>query len=472
MASRGGFSNRLGFIAAAAGSAVGLGNIWKFPYEVGSNGGAAFLVIYLACAFLICLPIMVAETAIGRNTRLNPFGAFKKIGNRKWGLVGLMGVLSGVMILSFYNVVAGWAFGYFIQIGFGNIGIDHAEFGSLLNRGVDYGDYFGGFVADISDNLLYSIGFMVITALIVAGGVQKGIERWTKILMPLLVIMIVGMIIYGLTLEGAMEGLSFYLVPDFSKITTSTFYTALAQAFFSLSLGMGALITYGSYVGKNDSIVGAAALITVADLTIAFLAGLMIFPLVASQGSVNMAAGPGLVFIALPGIFEGMGAIGPFIGASFFLLLCFAALTSTVSLLEVPVAYVTDQFKTSRKKTVYFVAAAIFLIGLPTMLSQGASDFFTNFTFYGGKSQDFFALIEDLFSRLSLPLGGFFIAIFAGWGWKNKGFQKELYFGDAALEGSFTEKFILFMVRYVSPLVVGFIFIISVLEIFFDIHLF
>ncbi|MGM0581204.1 MAG: sodium-dependent transporter [Bacteroidota bacterium] len=462
MASRGGFSNRLGFIAAAAGSAVGLGNIWKFPYEVGENGGAAFLVIYLACAFLICLPIMLAETAIGRNTRLNPFGAFNKIGNRKWGLVGLLGVLSGIMILSFYNVVAGWAFGYFIQIGFGG----------LLSKGVNYAEYFGGFVSDITDNLLFSIGFMVLTALIVAGGVQKGIERWTKILMPLLITMILGLISYGLTLDGAMDGLSFYLVPDFGEINANTFYTALAQAFFSLSLGMGALITYGSYVGKDDSIVGAAALITVADISIAFLAGLMIFPLVFSQPSIEANAGPGLVFVALPGIFETMGGIGPFIGASFFLLLCFAALTSTVSLLEVPVAFVTDQFKTNRKKTVYLVATFIFFVGLPTMLSQGASDFFTNFIYYGGEDKDFFTLIENVFSDLALPLGGFFIAVFAGWSWKNKGFQKELYFGNAALEGTFLEKMILFMVRFISPFVVGAIFIISVLQIFFNISLF
>ncbi len=462
MAQRGGFSNRLGFIAAAAGSAVGLGNIWKFPYEVGENGGAAFLLIYLACAFLICLPIMLAETAIGRNTRLNPFGAFNKLGGRKWGLIGLLGVVSGIMILSFYNVVAGWAFGYFLQIGFGG----------MLSEGLSYGEHFSGFVADIWDNLFYSIGFMIITALIVAGGVQKGIERWTKILMPLLVIMIVGLICYGLTLDGAMDGLSFYLVPDFNEITANTFYTALAQAFFSLSLGMGALITYGSYVGKNDSIVGAAALITIADISIAFLAGLMIFPLVFSQPGIETNAGPGLVFVALPGIFESMGSVGPFVGAIFFLLLCFAALTSTVSLLEVPVAYVTDQFKTNRKKTVYAVATGIFFIGLPTMLSQGASDFFTNFTYYGGESKDFFTLIENVFSDLSLPFGGFFIAIFAAWKWRDKGFQKELYFGNPQLEGSLTEKIILFMVRYVSPLVVGVIFIISVLKIFFNISLF
>lgn len=462
MASRGGFSNRLGFIAAAAGSAVGLGNIWKFPYEVGENGGAAFLVIYLACAFLICLPIMLAETAIGRNTRLNPYGAFRKLGGRKWGIIGLMGVLSGVMILSFYNVVAGWAFGYFLQIGFGG----------LLSKGLNYGEHFGSFVSDIWDNLFFSIGFMVLTALIVAGGVQKGIERWTKILMPLLVIMIVGLICYGLTLDGASDGLAFYLVPDFSEINANTFYTALAQAFFSLSLGMGALITYGSYVGKNDSIVGAAALITIADIAIAFLAGLMIFPLVFSQPSIEANAGPGLVFVALPGIFETMGSVGPFVGAVFFLLLCFAALTSTVSLLEVPVAYVTDQFKFNRKKTVYGVAFIIFIIGLPTMLSQGASEFFTKFTYYGGKDIDFFTLIENVFSDLSLPLGGFFIAIFAAWKWRDKGFQKELYFGNPQLEGSVTEKVILFMVRYISPLVVGTIFVISVLKIFFNINLF
>lgn len=453
---RGGFSNRLGFIAAAAGSAVGLGNIWKFPYEVGDNGGAAFLVVYLMCAFFICMPILVAEVAIGRNARLNPYGAFAKLGGKKWGLVGLLGVLAGIMILSFYNVVAGWAFGYFIQIGFGG----------LLSEGHNYGRYFDSFVSDVSDNFLYSLGFMVLTAMILLGGVKQGIEKWTKILMPMLIIMILALIGYGLTLDGAMDGISFYLLPDFSKITTKTVFTALAQAFFSLSLGMGALITYGSYVNKNDSILSSAALITVADIGIAFLAGLMIFPLVFSQPDIETNAGPGLVFVALPGIFESMGGIGTFIGAIFFLLLCFAALTSTVSLLEVPVAFVTDTFKTKRKKTVVGVAAGIFLVGVPSMLSQGAVGFLTDFANYGGEVRTFMDVVVNLFSDLALPLGGFFIAMFAAYFWR-KEFISEIYQGDNSLQGSIIEKIMLFMIRFVSPLVVGIIFILSVLSTFF-----
>jgi neurotransmitter:Na+ symporter, NSS family len=458
---RGGFSSRLGFIAAAAGSAVGLGNIWKFPYEVGDNGGAAFLIVYLACAFLICMPILVAEVAIGRNARLNPYGAFKKLGNRKWGMVGLLGVLSGIMILSFYNVVAGWAFGYFIQIGFGG----------LLDKGMNYGEYFGSFVADIDDNFLYSLGFMVLTAVILLGGVKDGIERWTKILMPLLIVMMLALIGYGLTLDGAKEGISFYLLPDFSKINTKTVLSALGQAFFSLSLGMGALITYGSYVNKNDSILTSAALITAADIGIAFLAGLMIFPLVFSQPDIEANAGPGLVFVALPGIFASMGGIGTLIGAMFFLLLCFAALTSTVSLLEVPVAYITDTFKTKRKITVIAVAAGIFIVGIPSMLSQGAVGFFTNFVTYGGETKTFLDMVVDLFSNLSLPLGGFFIAIFVAYFWRNE-FMKEIYLGDDSLKGSVIEKIMMVMIRFISPAVVGVIFILSVLSIFFGLNWF
>ncbi|MEO1449161.1 MAG: sodium-dependent transporter, partial [Bacteroidota bacterium] len=229
-ASRSGFSSRIGFVAAAAGSAVGLGNIWRFPYETGNNGGAAFLLIYLLCTVLIGFPIMVGEISLGRHTQSNPFGAYKQLGGKNWGWVGLFGVICGVMILSFYNVVAGWAFGYFVQI----------AFGGLLEQS-DFGGYFGGYIRDFGDNLIFSLIFMVLTAFIVIRGIQSGIETASKILMPVLFILLGGMIIYALSLEGAGAGVSYYLVPDFSKITFRTVYSALGQAFFSLSLGMGAL---------------------------------------------------------------------------------------------------------------------------------------------------------------------------------------------------------------------------------------
>ena len=458
---RGAFSSRIGFIAAAAGSAVGLGNIWKFPFEVGANGGAAFLVIYFAGAFLICMPIMVAEIAMGRNTQLNPYGTFRKLGGKSWAVVGLLGVLAGIMILSFYNVVAGWAFGYFIEI----------SFGSLLAE-PDYGAFFGRYVADVSDNLLFSASFMVLTALIVVGGVKKGIERWTKILMPALIIIIVSLIAYGLTLPNAFSGLQFYLVPDFTKLNAQSLYTALSQAFFSLSLGMGAMITYGSYFSRKENIVSSAALVTGADLGIAFLAGFMIFPLVFFQG-VEPGSGPGLVFVTMPGIFEAMGPmLGRVVGGSFFLLLCFAALTSTISLLEVPVAYVTDTFKKSRKFTVTLLATLIFLIGLPSMLSQGAVPFFSEFVNYGGSTKDFMTVVIDIFSDVALPLGGLLISVFVAYRWRMRNLTNELDHGHPRFRGSFQERFVTVMLSYISPAIIGAIVIITVLDKFFGVDLF
>ncbi len=458
MQERGKFSNKIGFIAAAAGSAVGLGNIWKFPYETGANGGAAFLLIYLLCAFVICMPIMVAEIAMGRHARLNPYGTFKKLGSRGWGIVGLLGIISGAVILSFYNVVSGWAFGYFLQI----------SFGKLLQE-PDFASFFTRYIADVGDNLLYSLAFMVLTAAIVLGGVQKGIERWTKILMPLLIVIMLVLIVYGLTLPHAGQGIEFYLVPDMGEVTANTFYMALSQAFFSLSLGMGALITYGSYISDDDHIVNSAALVTITDTLIAFMAGLMIFPLVFSQG-IEPGSGPGLVFVSLPGIFEAMGpGIGNVIGGAFFLLLCFAALTSTVSLLEIPVSFITDQYKISRKKAVIGLATLIFLLGLPSMFSQGAVGWLTEFVSYGGKSHDFMTVIIDIFSDIGLPLGGLLISIFVAYRWRMQNFSAEVSKGNPGFPGSRQEQFVSIMLSYVSPLVILFMLMVIVMEKFFEV---
>ncbi len=313
---RGGFSSRLGFILAAAGSAVGLGNIWKFPFEVGQGGGAAFVVMYLFFCFVLCFPVMVAEIAIGRKTQRNAVGAFTALGYQKWRIVGYLGLASGVLILSYYNVVAAWALGYFVEMVLGHF---------------DIGQRFGEFTADWVAVCFYSVIFMVGTALVVSRGVASGIEKAARILMPTLFIMIIALIIYALTLPHAMDGIRFYMVPDFSQITGKVVYSALGQAFFSLSLGMGALITYGSYVSKKDNIVSAAASITLMDVGVATLAGFMIFPFVFSQG-IETSGGPGLIFVTLPGIFESLGPIlGIVVGSLFFLLLSFAAFTSTNS---------------------------------------------------------------------------------------------------------------------------------------------
>ena len=391
---RGQFGSRIGFVLAAAGSAVGLGNIWKFPFEVGQGGGAAFVVMYLTFCFLLCFPVMVAEIAIGRRTNRNAVGAFKALGHKNWAIVGILGVLAGVLILSFYNVVAGWAFGYFLEMVMGNF---------------DIGSQFGEFITDVFKVGAYGLVFMAITAWIVSGGIQHGIEKAAKILMPTLFLMIVGLMIYALTLNNAWEGIEFYLVPDFSAIDGTVVYSALGQAFFSLSLGMGALITYGSYVSKDQDIIGSAAMITFVDVGIAFLAGLMIFPFVFYSG-IEPSGGAGLIFATLPGIFESIGPVlGVVIGSAFFLLLSFAALTSTVSLLEVPVSYIVDEHNVPRKKAVWGIAMLIFVIGIPSLIGNGYSAFFTNFVTLPGMDSPltFMDLIEDLASDSFLPVGGF-----------------------------------------------------------------
>ena len=466
MAVRGQFSNKLGFIMAAAGSAVGLGNIWKFPFEVGQGGGAIFVLMYLIFCFALCFPVMVTEIAIGRKTQRNPVGAFNALGFRNWNIVGKLGILSGVLILSFYNVVAAWAFGYVFEMAVGH-----------FNVGAGFGSAESAYTTDIVKIGIYGIVFMTATAFIVNQGVSKGIEKATKILMPTLIIMILGLVIYSLTLDHSMKGLSFYLKPDFSAIKGKVVYSALGQAFFSLSLGMGALITYGSYVSKKDNILSSAALITLMDVGIAFIAGLMMFPFVAymSNGTMEgVSGGPGLIFAVLPGVFESLGTIGPVIGAIFFLLLSFAALTSTVSLLEVPVAYAVDEHGVKRKRAVWLVAGLIFIIGIPSMLSGGYSEFFTGFIQYvkAEKATDFLTFVSDTASDTFLPLGGFLITVFAAYAWKRNNLEEELAQGASKYKGSFLSKYISIAITVVCPLILGSIFILTVLSKFFGVQIF
>ncbi|AKE52093.1 sodium-dependent transporter [Kangiella geojedonensis] len=461
---RGQFNSRLGFVLAAAGSAVGLGNIWKFPFEVGAGGGAAFVVIYLAFCFLLCFPVMISEIAIGRKTQLNAVGAFKKLGHHNWAWIGLLGILAGVFILSFYNVVAGWAFGYFLQMVQGNFEI---------------GENFGSYISEWESIGLYGLVFMGVTALIVSKGIQGGIEKAAKILMPTLFAMIIGLMIYAFTLENAMAGIEYYLVPDFSEITGEVIYSALGQAFFSLSLGMGALITYGSYVSRKQDIVRSAAMITLTDVSVAFLAGLMIFPLVAFLNSGDMSSvsgGPGLIFATLPGVFEGLGpTLGIVIGAAFFLLLSFAALTSTVSLLEVPVAYLVDEKKIKRPVAVWGMATLIFLLGIPSLLGNGAVEQLTSFmTLYrDGQEQmiSFMDFVELIASDTFLPLGGTVIAIFTAYIWKKHNLNAELMEGRET-DSQWMMKYINFAVMFFCPLILGAITIITILERFFGIQVF
>ena len=453
---RGSFNTRLGFILAASGSAVGLGNIWKFPFEVSNGGGAAFLIMYLMFCFILCFPVIVSEIAIGRNTKKNAIGAFNEMGKREWNFIGKMGVLCGVLILSFYTIVAGWVLGYVVE---------------MLNGNFSISDNFGYYVNDINNVLFYSVLFMVVTAFIVSKGVEKGIEKAAKILMPSLIVIILLLIVYALTLPNSIDGIIFYLVPDFSQINLTVAGNALGQAFFSLSLGMGMLITYGSYIDKDNNIINSAALITLTDVGIAFLAGLIIFPFVFSSG-IETEGGPGLIFQVFPKIFEGLGPLtGTVIGSTFFILLSFAAITSTVSLLEVPVSYLVDEYKIERKYSVWIVAFIILLIGIPSALSQGKIAFFSEFITYFGNDKpiDFMQFIIDVSNDTLLPFGGFMITMYVSFVWKKRNLSEEISKGNPNYKGSLIEKYINFSITYVCPLILGSIFLLTFLNKFFGI---
>jgi NSS family neurotransmitter:Na+ symporter len=338
------------------------------------------------------------------------------------------------------------------------------------------GSDFGLFIKDWVKIGIFGIIFMGMTAYIVSHGVQRGIERAASFLMPSLIIIMLVLLIYSLTLNGAIEGLRFYLVPDFSKITGQVIYSALGQAFFSLSLGMGALITYGSYLSKNQNIVSSASMITLMDVGIAFLAGLMLFPLVFSQG-LAPTGGAGLIFVTLPGVFESFGpSVGVIIGAMFFLLLSFAALTSTVSLLEVPVSYVVDEHNVERKKAVWVIATLIFIVGIPSLLSNGASPFWSNFIDIIGLAREgttdysFMTFVGWLANDTFLPFGGMMISFYAAYIWKKENLSEEISHGYPNYQGSFAEKFINFSISYLAPVVLAIIFVLTVLNRFFGIE--
>ncbi len=456
MSDRGSFSSRMGFILAAAGSAVGLGNIWRFPYLAGTNGGAGFLFIYLLCIVSLCIPVMIGEIAIGRNAGSDAYGSYQKLGGGKWGYLGIYGILAGIIILSYYNVVAGWAFGYFLEISFGN----------LLNH-QNFGEFFGEYVNAIGPIFLFSLGFMIMTAVIVSQGIAKGIEAANKIMMPGLYIILIGLIIYSLTLNNAMDGVRFYLVPQLENITLKTIFYALCQAFFSLSLGMGCLVTYGSYVTKDQNIVKSAAIISGADTSVAFLAGLLVFPLVFSLGA-EPGQGPKLIFVILTQAFSTMGPIvGRIVGGSFFLLICFAALTSTISLLEVPAAFFVDTRKLPRKAVVWGLSGFIFVLGLPSMFSQGIIPFLNKLPVHN--SPDFLSFIADL-CDIMLISGGCLMCFFIRNRWKVDSLNKELAIGNPSYLGTALQSYINFSISWVCPIILSILTTLVVIDKFFGLE--
>lgn len=433
---RGSWNSKLGFILAAAGSAVGLGNIWRFPTETASNGGAAFILIYLVCCFLIGFPVMMAELSIGRNTRKNPVGAFKALagGNKFYPFIGMWGVLCGVMILSFYTVIAGWTVSYVFEEIFFFMGMhDWAAWIADTNNGML--------------NAIFSIIFMGATISIIIGGVSNGIERATKTMMPLLIIILVIMIGYVLMQPGSGKGLDVYLKPDFANITPELIFAAMGQAFFSLSLGMGALITYGSYLNRKENIPQAAAFVTLADVGIAFLAGLLIIPtmyMAQAQGITifaddgSLMAGPALIFQILPALFHELGGLlGLIFGGSFFLLLSVAALTSTISLLEVPVSYTIDEFGIKRKKAATYIGLGILAISL--VISFNVS---------------LIGTIDLIFSQVGLPLGGIMICLFLAYVWKTESALAEMESGYSGFSTTLFARVWKFLIMILCPLVI------------------
>jgi len=391
------WGSKLGFILAAAGSAVGLGNIWRFPYITGQNGGAAFVLVYVAIVFIIGFSVMLAEMAIGRKAQLNAVGSFEKLKGGMWPIVGWMGIAAGFIILSFYCVIGGWTIKYTI---FSFTGLmDAAAAGKA-------GEIFGGFVTNTTQVVIYQAIFMLATIFIVAKGIGEGIERYCKFLMPALFVILIVLIVRSVTLPGAEKGMAFYLKPDFSKLSGGSLGAALGQAFFSLSLGMGCMITYGSYVDRKTTLPSSAIQVCTIDTLVALLAGMVIFPAVFAFG-VDAGAGPGLTFVTLPGVFAKMPG-GMIWSALFFILLFIAAITSSISLLEVVSAYFIDK-GWPRAKAAWVLGIIIFAIGVPSAISL------TGGLKVAGK--DFLDAMDFMSSNVLLPLGGVFISLFVGWFW-------------------------------------------------------
>ena len=449
---RGTWGTRAGFILAAAGSAVGLGNIWGFPTQVGQGGGAAFVLVYLLCVVLICFPIMVGELSIGRRAQQAPVGSFERIRpGTRWWLVGALGVLTGAGILSFYSVIAGWTIAYIWFTLTGQIGGDQQAIGA----------FFSQFTANAPATIILTCLVLGVTAAVLLGGVRAGIERVTKALMPALVALLLLLAARAATLPGAAEGLTYYLRPDLSRLLDPSLYrAALGQAFFSLSLGMGTMLTYGSYLGKREGIAGAATWVVLLDTSIALLAGFIIFPSGFSiPGFDPSSSGPGLIFTVLPRLFSTLPG-GQVFGAAFFLLLTMAALTSTISLLEVPVAHFVDAHDWSRRRAVLVVTLAVLALSIPSALATGATPFFSSLP---GLNLDFLTLMATIWNDFTLPVGGLLTAIFVGWVWRIDEALEELLAHNAWFPAPGLWAF---LIRWVCPLGILAIIVPAVLSMF------
>ena len=442
--SRDSFGSRFGALVAMAGSAVGLGNLWRFPYLVGENGGAAFIIIYILLSFVICLPIFISEFVIGRRSQKNAFAAFRDLsGGSAWRWVGLFTIIVPLVVLSYYSVIGGWSVEYLLKsVSFSFTGeASQSVFHSM----------FTDFVSSTWAPLIAHTAFLLVTTLIVIVGIKDGIEKFSKVMMPLLFFMVVAIAIYSMTLPGASAGLDYLFNPDFSKITGKAIAAALGQAFFSLSLGFGTIMTYASYVSKKENIMFQSAATAVSDLMFAMIAGMAIMPAVFAFG-LNPQSGPGLVFETLPFVFGQMPA-GGVVAILFFLALLVAALTSSISMLEVAVAYLVEEKKFSRLWACVVLFAVCWVVGAVCSLSFGP---LSDIKIDGGNIFDFF---DNLSSNILMTLGSLLTVLFVGWRLKKTDVYDEFTNGGTLSRNAKLFGVLWFLIRYVCPLAIAAIFI-------------
>lgn len=439
---RGSFGGKLGIVLATAGSAVGLGNVWRFPYMMGENGGAAFLFIYMLFVFLLGVPAMVAEFVVGRHGQSSAVRAYSRIsGNKAWGMVGMMGNVASTVILGFYAVVAGWCLNYLWCAICGTINVGTSE----------AAQYFSSFSSDMSSPVGWAMVFLLITHSVVSAGVEKGIERAAKSLMPILIMLLLVLVVASCMLPGAMQGVEFMLRPDFSKVTSRTLLDAMGQAFFSLSLGTACLCTYASYFKRDTNLVTTSREIALLDTGIAILSGLIIFPAAAAVG-VNADSGPGLIFITLPAVFQ--QAFSPTVGyvasIMFYALLSLAALTSTISMHEITTSYIHERFSLPRRSAAWAVTVVCMVLAMLSSLSCGAM----RIELAGMSFLDFSDFVTGQFL---LPLGGMLTCICVGWFVDTKLVQDEFTNGGAVCRRLFP--WWLFLIRFVCPVCIAAIFL-------------
>ena len=436
------FDSRVGMILAMAGSAVGLGNLWRFPFLAAQNGGGAFIFVYLILLLTICIPVLMTEITLGRKCRTNVTRVYGELGAPRWRWAGFLTLLTPIVIMAFYTVVGGWSVKYLVQACAFNFTAPDA----------DYAGAFGGFISSTWEPLVYTLIFLVITAAANFGGVKNGIEKFSKPMMMVLSVTIILVAIRSLTLPGASEGTKYLLIPDFSKIDGKVLITALGQAFMSLSIGIGILLTYGSYVKTKEDIAMTAITTGLIDTLFAIIAGLAIIPAVYAIAYMNgttpaVNAGPGLVFITLPGVFASMPG-GSIIAILFFLSLLLAAVTSAISMLEVIVRYFIEEWKLSRNSSVIVSMVLIILLGCICSLSQGT---LSGITILGNNIFDFFDVVS---SDVLITVGSLIMVLFAGWRIKKTDFLDELTGHSTSRTPRWIFSFVYFMVRWISPIVI------------------